>query len=168
MKEKPWEKMPMIENGVVIDHVPTDRGPLVYLIVLPYITNGITANIRTNIPSQKLGDGKEYGKKWVFKIEDDIIDTTLENKIALTGEKEITINRIVNYEVVEKYHPELPEELSSILQCTNPNCVTSHDYHAGQRQRFKLVSEEPVVYECEYCGNQLYQEDIDKLLQKDI
>ncbi len=166
MKEKPWEKMPRIEKGTVIDHVPVDRGPLVYLIVLPYLQKGITANIRTNIPSLKFGTDNKYGKKWVFKIERDIIDETLENKIALTGEREITINRILNYEVVKKYHPEPPKELNSILRCTNPNCVTSQDYHASQRQKFKLISEKPIVYECEYCGAPLYQKDIDELLQK--
>ena len=167
MSEKPWEKMPRIENGTVIDHIPTDRGPFVYLVILPWLKDGITANIRTNIPSQKLGEEGSYGEKWVFKLEEIIDDEKFNNRMAIIGGSEVTINQIKNYEVVRKYHPELPEIVKDdILRCKNPNCITSNDYHAGQRQEFHLVSAEPLVYQCKYCGTNITQKDIDELLKK--
>jgi len=165
MNEKPWEKMPKIEGGVVIDHVPINRGPLVYLVLLPWLKEGVTANIRTNIPSKKIGNGENYGKKWVFKIEKLIDDEKFIENLALVGGKELTLNYIENYEVVKKYHPELPKVVKEgILRCNNPYCVTTQDHHAGQRSEFILENEDPLIYKCKFCGEEIDQEKIDELV----
>jgi len=165
MSEKSWEKMPKVEKGVVIDHVSINRGPLVYLVLLPWLKKGVTANIRTNIPSKKLGNGENYGKKWVFKIEELIDDERFIENLALVGGKELTLNYIKNYEVVKKYHPKLPKVVKKgILECNNPYCVTKQDSHAGQRPEFILVKENPPIYKCKFCEEEIDQETIDKLV----
>jgi aspartate carbamoyltransferase regulatory subunit len=159
MNDKEFELMPKIKNGIVIDHVPPDRGNLVYLILFPYISDGTTINIRSNIPSTTLG------RKWVFKIEDIIEDKTLINYLAIFGGNDITINEIENYEVVKKYHPKPPEIIEGrLITCPNERCVTNNDYHASQMQKFHLINEEPPTYECHYCGTHIGRKDMDKML----
>lgn len=154
------EQIPEIKKGIVIDHVPPERGYYIYKILSQYIRDGATIKLTSNIPSNKIG------KKWVFKIEELIDDERFYDILALAGGKDITINIIDNGGVAKKFHPQYPETIEGLLKCPNSQCVTNNDYHAGQRQEFHLVSAEPLLYQCKYCGTMMTQKNIDELLQK--
>ena len=54
-----------------------------------------------------------------------------------------------NGKVAEKKHIDLPEQLTDILHCKNPRCITSteQDIH----HIFRLTDKENGVYRCIYC-----------------
>ena len=62
--------------------------------------------------------------------------------------KDIKINVIKNYEVIEKRHVELPDSINGIVKCVNPKCVTNCE---GVRTRFDVVSKDPLSVKCCYC-----------------
>ena len=148
-----YEMMPRIQDGVVIDHVPSERGVYVYLVLFPYIKKGVTVNIKSNIPSDRMKN------KWVFKIEDLIEDEKFFGVLAIAGGEGITINEIKDYKVVEKFHPQYPKTIERLLKCPNSRCVTNNDRHA--RHLFELVEKEPLTYMCHYCGTQIDRKEID-------
>ena len=61
----------------------------------------------------------------------------------------ITINRIVNWGIVEKKHLELPERVVNIIRCKNPRCITSVEPELDQV--FQLSDRLAGKYRCLYC-----------------
>src|SRR5574344_55450 len=85
-----------LENGTVIDHIPTKYlFKVVNLLGISKLENSVT--IGNNLPSTK------YGKKGIIKIEDVYFPEETLNRIALIAPNAI-INVIHNFEVVDK-HP---------------------------------------------------------------
>lgn len=164
-EEKPWEKMPRIDWGLALDHVSTERGPFVYIVVFDWLKQGTTADIRTNIPSVKLkAEGEKDGRKWVFKLEKLKPEQDLLDRLALAG-GHLTVNVIENYKVVNKIYPKLPQTVTDgLIYCRNPNCTTVLDHHAAENPKFLLSQIKPVLYECDYCGRQVDQKAIDELI----
>ena len=56
----------------------------------------------------------------------------------------ITVNIIKNGEIVEKKRLSLPEQVTNIIKCKNPRCITSIEQ--GLKQVFVLADEEKQVY----------------------
>jgi aspartate carbamoyltransferase regulatory subunit len=50
--------------------------------------------------------------------------------------------------VTEKIRPEIPDVITGIVKCSNPNCVTNHG-EAGTR--FTVISRKPLNLRCAYC-----------------
>lgn len=128
-----------IENGTVIDHIPSPKGLLV-LDILGYDNDGIVS-IGLNF------DSKRVGKKDLIKFENKIIDKDETDKIALVA-PEATINIIKGGKVVEKRSIDMPEKINGFLKCMNPNCITNMEDVAT---KFKITSKAPVKVKCEYC-----------------
>ena len=61
----------------------------------------------------------------------------------------ITVNIIKNGEIVEKKRLSLPKQVTNIIKCKNPRCITSIEQ--GLKQVFVLADEENQVYRCKYC-----------------
>ena len=61
----------------------------------------------------------------------------------------ITVNIIKNGEIVEKKRLSLPKQVTNIIKCKNPRCITSIEQ--GLKQVFVLADEEKQVYRCKYC-----------------
>ena len=61
----------------------------------------------------------------------------------------ITVDIVRGGTVVEKKHINLPDELTDILHCKNPRCITSteQDIH----HVFRLTDREKGIYRCVYC-----------------
>ena len=61
----------------------------------------------------------------------------------------ITINIIKGNSIVAKQVITLPKEITNILKCKNPRCITSAE--PGLDHVFKLTAAENKVYRCLYC-----------------
>ena len=61
----------------------------------------------------------------------------------------ITVNIIKNGEIVDKKRLSLPKQVTNIIKCKNPRCITSIEQ--GLKQVFVLADEEKQVYRCKYC-----------------
>lgn len=141
-------KVQPIRNGTVIDHVTAGRAITVLRILgmpRPGWTSTITAAM--NVPSSR-------GRKDILKIEDRELDANEVNKISLIAPA-ATINIVREFEVVQKHRVELPEKVSGLVKCPNPNCVTNHEPVMTQ---FLVTVREPLRLRCGYCDREV--EDI--------
>ena len=87
------------------------------------------------------------GKKDIMKIECpiDVIDLDILGYI----DNNITINIIKDDKVVEKRRLKLPVQITNVLKCKNPRCITSIEQ--GLEHVFILTDEEKKTYRCKYC-----------------
>ncbi len=138
-----------LENGTVIDHIPTDKlFQVVSILKLDAIDSQLT--IGNNLYSSKLG------KKGILKITDKFFDLKEINKIALIAPY-AKLNIVKNYEVIEKKSLELPDEITEIVKCINPKCVTNNE---PVKTRFHVTDKYDVAIKCHYCERVIKQEDI--------
>jgi aspartate carbamoyltransferase regulatory subunit len=138
-------KVQPIRNGTVIDHIAPGRAITVLRILgmpRPGWTSIITAAM--NVPSNK-------GRKDILKIEDRELDPAEVNKISLIAPN-ATINIIREYEVARKESVTLPEKVSGLVKCPNPNCVTNHE---PVRSQFLVAAKDPVRLTCGYCDREV-------------
>lgn len=104
-----------IEKGVVIDHIQAGKGmDIVRLLGLEELTCPV-AVIR-NARSSK------SGRKDIIKIEDSI-DLDLDALGFI--DPNIAVNVIVGGEIVEKKRMAPPSEVTNVVRCNNPRCITS-------------------------------------------
>ena len=128
-----------IKNGIVIDHIPAGRSMTLYrLLGLDDLDCSVA--IIKNVTSKKMG------KKDIIKI-----DSQLDVNLDILGfiDPDITVNIIKDGIRVEKKQMALPEEITGVLACKNPRCITSVEQELPQR--FKLSDRENKVYRCIYC-----------------
>jgi len=133
-------KVYSIENGTVIDHIPTPLA-LKVIRILGLENEGIMT-IGIGFNSEKHPRGKD-----ILKIENRELSHEETNKIALIA-PDATINIIKNGEVEEKRQITLPSEVKDILSCPNPNCATNI---LGARKHFMIENRATVTYRCRYC-----------------
>ncbi len=128
-----------IQNGFVIDHIPAGKGMKLYDLLGLDSLNCSIALIK-NVGSEKLG------KKDIIKI-----DAAIDINFDIIGyiAPEVTVNIIKNGTIVEKKNMELPLELSGVIFCKNPRCITTTEQEIVHR--FKLTDRENRVYRCIYC-----------------
>lgn len=134
-------KVQPIRNGTVIDHISPGTAVTVMRILgllRPGWTSTLTAAM--NVPSSK-------GRKDILKIEDRELDAGEVNKISLIAPN-ATINIVREYEVASKTVVQIPEKVSGLVKCPNPNCVTNHEPIKSQ---FIVVTKNPVKLQCGYC-----------------
>ena len=61
----------------------------------------------------------------------------------------ITINIIQDEKIVEKKRLKLPKEITNVIKCKNPRCITSIEQELDHV--FVLTDPENEVYRCKYC-----------------
>ncbi|MDR0988696.1 MAG: aspartate carbamoyltransferase regulatory subunit [Prevotellaceae bacterium] len=153
MRDKKQElQVAALENGTVIDHIPSDKlFKVVALLELEHMTNNIT--IGFNLKSEKLG------KKGIIKIADKFFGDEEISRIAvIVPHVKLTIIR--DYEVVGKRDVNLPDELCGIAKCANPKCITNNEPMAT---RFHVVDKEKCILKCHYCEKEQSRENIEIL-----
>ena len=64
---------------------------------------------------------------------------------------------IRDYEVVEKKTVALPAQLTDIVCCANPKCITNHE---PMPTRFHVVDEEKGIIRCHYCEKEMNLEHV--------
>ncbi len=128
-----------IKNGIVIDHITAGKGMAVYDFLNLNELDIPVAMIR-NVSS------KFMGKKDIIKI-----DGKIDVDLSVLGyiNPDVTVNIIENGVIVEKKHLELPEEITGVIKCKNPRCITSIEQELPHK--FKLTDRENRVYRCVYC-----------------
>ena len=138
-----------LENGTVIDHIPAAKlFKIVAILELDKIDDRVT--IGNNLES------KMMGLKGVIKVADKFFQPEEINKIALLAPS-ARINIIKNYEVVQKTDLQLPDQVSGLLQCVNPMCVTNKQ---PVTSRFDLIDRKHGVLRCHYCERMVNLSDI--------
>lgn len=149
MNEKKELQVAALENGTVIDHIPSEKlFTVVSLLGLEHMSNNIT--IGFNLESKKLG------KKGIIKIADKFFTDDEINRIAVVAPN-VKLNIIRNYEVAEKRELILPNELIGIVKCANPKCITNNE---PMPTRFHVIDKDRCVIKCHYCEKEQSREDI--------
>jgi aspartate carbamoyltransferase regulatory subunit len=129
-----------IENGTVIDHIPSKSlFKVVKILGLEYFDNMIT--IGTNLDSKKLGT------KGIIKMKDKYFRSDEINKIALVA-PQATLIIIKNFDVVEKSKIDVPNEIIGLVKCVNPKCITNHEEIIT---KFDVMPGDELKLKCRYC-----------------
>lgn len=128
-----------IKNGIVIDHITAGRSMKIYRLLGLESLDCSVALIK-NVTSRKTG------KKDIIKIDSDFdVDTDILGYV----DPGVTVNIIRDGKIAEKRTLELPTELTDVLKCKNPRCITSTDQELPHI--FRLTDREHRVYRCIYC-----------------
>lgn len=131
-----------IQNGIVIDHITAGKSMALYHFLHLEELDCSVAILR-NVSSEKTG------KKDIIKI-----DRVLDMDWGVLGyiDPNITISIIKNGVQTEKFHPELPEQITDVITCKNPRCITSVEQEIPHI--FKLTDRERHIYRCIYCESE--------------
>ena len=128
-----------IKNGIVIDHITAGRSMKIYRLLGLESLYCSVALIK-NVTSRKTG------KKDIIKIDSDFdVDTDILGYV----DPGVTVNIIRDGKIAEKRTLELPTELTDVLKCKNPRCITSTEQELPHI--FRLTDREHRVYRCIYC-----------------
>ena len=129
-----------ITEGFVLDHIQAGTSLSLYHDLKLDELDCCVAIIK-NAKSSKMG------KKDIMKIECpiDFIDLDVLGFI----DHNITINLIKDSEIVAKKSLHLPKEITNIIRCKNPRCITSIEQ--GLDHVFVLTDIENKIYRCKYC-----------------
>jgi len=133
-------KVYAIDNGTVIDHIPTPMALKVVEIL--GIGNVGIFTIGVGFLSKRHPGGKD-----IVKIENRILLENETDTIALIA-PDATINIIRNGKVSEKRRISAPEEIHGVMECPNPNCATNK---LGAIRHFTLENKTEMTYRCTYC-----------------
>ena len=128
-----------IKNGYVIDHIQAGKSLEIY----KYLNLG---ELDTQVAIIKNARSKKSGRKDIIKIDE---HTDINLDILGYIDPNITVNKIINGEIVDKYHPKLPKELVNIVKCKNPRCITSVE--KDLIHICELTDEKNGIYRCKYC-----------------
>ncbi len=146
---KQVQEVAALENGTAIDHIPTEAVfKVVSLLKLQKLNNRTT--IGNNLRSRKMG------RKGIIKISNMFFEEEEINRIALVAPN-VNLNIIRNYEVVEKKHVVLPDEIKGIVKCVNPKCITNNE---PMSTRFHVVDKQEVVLQCHYCEVKINKDEV--------
>ncbi len=135
-----------IENGTVIDHIPSEKTyQVAQLLGLQNLETPVT--IGYNLLSKKLG------KKGIIKVADKFFTDEEISRLSVVAPN-IVLNIIHDYEVVEKKTVVTPEEIKGIVKCNNPKCITNNEPMATY---FHVTNG---ILTCHYCEK---EQDINKV-----
>lgn len=150
--------VPKILEGTVIDHIPAGKALEILRVLGISGQEGWRIAVLMNVESKRLG------KKDIIKIEKRKLTPDEVNVIALIAPT-ATINIIENFVVVEKLKVRVPDVIENIIRCPNPTCISNKD-REPVKSRFRAVSHEPLLLQCDYCGVMISRNDIPKLVRR--
>ena len=135
-----------IQNGTVIDHIPSEKtNHVAGLLRLDELQTPVT--IGYNFRSKKLG------KKGIIKVEDKFFTDEEISRLSVVAPN-IVLNIIHDFEVVEKKTVRTPSEISGIVKCNNPKCITNNE---PMQTHFHVANG---ILTCHYCEK---EQDINKV-----
>ncbi len=128
-----------IKDGIVLDHITAGRCMDIYNILK-------LGEMECTVAMIKNADSVKMGKKDIIKIFESIeIDLDVLGYI----DPGITVNVIRNGELVKREKLSLPEQVTGVIRCKNPRCITSVEQELPHK--FRLTDSENKVYRCIYC-----------------
>lgn len=138
-----------LENGTVIDHIPSSK--LFQVISLLHIEElNSSATVGYNLKSKKMG------QKSIIKIADKFFSDDEINQLSVVAPN-VTLSTICDYEVVEKKEVHMPEELIGIVRCDNHKCITNNE---PMHTRFHFLGRERGTLQCHYCNREISLSDV--------
>ena len=129
-----------INNGVVLDHIQAGKSMDIY----HYLN---LQELDCQIAIIKNAKSNKMGVKDIIKVECPIENLDLD--ILGFIDHNITVNIIKDEKIVEKRILKLPKQITNVIKCKNPRCITSIEQ--GLDQVFVLADPEKEVYRCKYC-----------------
>ena len=140
MEERKELKVNAIENGTVIDHIPTKSVfQVIHMLNLNQCENQILFG--TNLESKK------YGKKGIIKVSNRFFDLVDVSKISLVAPT-ATLIEIRNFKVTKKKEVVTPDTVNKFVKCVNPNCITNHE---KVLTKFAVIDKKDIKLQCLYC-----------------
>ena len=133
-------KVSAIENGTVIDHIPSKN---VFQVVRILNLGGAEDLLLFGINL----DSRKMGKKGIVKVSNIFFEPDEINKIALVAPN-ATLIVIRKFQVTEKKKVEVPDSVEKIVKCFNPNCITNHEQITT---RFTVIDKQDLKLKCHYC-----------------
>lgn len=135
-----------IQNGTVIDHIPSEKTfQVATLLKLSEMTTPVT--IGYNLRSKKLG------KKGIIKVENKFFSDEEISRLSVVAPN-VVLNIIKDFEVQEKKTVIPPKDIKGIVKCNNPKCVTNNE---PMQTHFHV---ENGILTCHYCEK---EQDINKV-----
>ena len=142
-------KVSAIENGTVIDHIPTENLFKV-ITILGLDKTGTQITFGANLDSKKLG------KKAIIKVSEVFFEDHEINKISLVA-PQARLNVIREFEVVEKSDVTIPDRIIGIVKCFNPQCITNNE---AVTTHFEVQNKKNVALKCHYCEKLTTQDEL--------
>ena len=135
-----------LNEGVVLDHIKAGKCMTIYKDLKLDKLDCCVAIIK-NAKSNKMG------KKDIIKIECPLEKIDLD--ILGFIDHNITVNIIENEEIVNKKSLTLPKEITNVIRCKNPRCITSIEQELDHV--FILTDPEKEEYRCKYCEEKYHR-----------
>ena len=120
-----------LNEGFVLDHIEAGKSMMIY----------------NNLAIIKNARSSKMGRKDIIKIEGglDLVDLDVLGFI----DHNITVNIIKDGQIVDKKSLSLPKQITNVIKCKNPRCITSIEQ--GLDHVFVLSDPVKQVYRCKYC-----------------
>ena len=130
-----------IENGTVIDHIPSDQlFKIIRIMQLDRAPQRITFGLNL--------ESKRMGTKAIIKSADRYCLDKEINRIALFAPMAM-VNTIKDFEVIEKRKVTVPERMEGFVRCANPKCITNNE---PVRTAFDVLNHDgKISLRCRYC-----------------
>lgn len=130
-----------LKNGIVIDHVKAGNGIKIFdLLELADIDDQVALILNARSTSM--------GKKDIIKVEN---QQNIDLDVVSIIDPQATVNIIENEKVIEKKDLELPKQITNVLTCQNPKCVSTSERSVASK--FILFKPEEKQYKCAYCDH---------------
>jgi len=129
-----------INEGFVLDHIKAGKSMTIYRDL------GLD-NLDCCVAIIKNARSNKLGKKDIIKVECpvDMLDLNILGFI----DHNITVNIIKNAQICDKQELSLPNQITDVIKCKNPRCITSIEQDLPHV--FILTDHENEVYRCKYC-----------------
>ncbi len=132
-----------IENGTVIDHIPSSKlFEVINLLHLEGLSNSIM--IGYNLKSSKMES------KSIIKVANKFFTDAQLNQLSVVAPN-VSLCIIRGYEVVEKKRVELPHDIRGIVKCANPQCISNNE---PMPSLFHVSDEAAGIIRCHYCDKE--------------
>ena len=130
-----------LSEGIVLDHIKAGKSlDIYYQLGLNKLDSQIA--IIKNAHSQKMG------RKDIIKVEGDVLDR-IDLDVLGYIDHSTTVNIIRDSKIVEKRVLRLPKQITNVIHCKNPRCITSIEQELPHI--FYLSDPEREIYRCRYC-----------------
>ncbi len=140
MENKKELVVPAIENGTVIDHIPTSA---VYQVI--HILG--LEKYEDEVLIGNYLESKKYGRKGIVKVKNKHFTKEQLDLIALVAPT-ATVIEIKDFDVVNKFDVTVPNHIDHMIKCVNPSCITNSEKIIT---RFDVVDKENLKLKCHYC-----------------
>ena len=130
-----------LNEGIVLDHIEAGKSLDIYY-------NLGLDKLDCQVAIIKNAKSKKMGRKDIIKIEGNILDN-IDLDVLGYIDHNITVNIIKDNIIIEKKTLTLPQQITNVIKCKNPRCITSIEQELPHI--FYLADEKSEVYRCKYC-----------------